>query len=145
MGGSEVEDQRYHGPAKRLLSATALVLVAWLVRRRPFVVAVEGSSMAPTLQDGDLLVAARRGRVHKGSLVLIEHPSQPGFEMVKRVEAMAGDRSGEWFLGADQYFVLGDDPSASTDSRQFGPIAGSAIRGVVRARYWPPSRVRLFG
>jgi signal peptidase I len=43
-------------------------------------------------------------------------------------------------LGPDEYFVLGDFSKRSKDARFFGPILRSDIKGIVTARYWPPSR-----
>lgn len=37
----------------------------------------------------------------------------------------------EWTLADDQYFVLGDNPPASIDSRHYGPISRRAIVGTV--------------
>jgi len=96
--------------------------------------------MQPALQPGDFLVAVRRGSIERGALVVIEHPARPGFEMVKRVDALPGERAGDRILGADEYWVVGDRPDASTDSRSFGAVRRSAIRGIVRFRYWPPPR-----
>lgn len=39
----------------------------------------------------------------------------------------ADDRT-SWRLGAEEVFVLGDYPAASTDSRQWGPVATAALR-----------------
>ena len=46
-------------------------------------------------------------------------------------------------LAADTYWVEGDDPANSTDSRHFGPVPGSAIRGRVRFVYLPAERRRF--
>ena len=43
-------------------------------------------------------------------------------------------------LGAKQYFVLGDNRSASQDSRDFGPVPSAAIFGRVFLTYWPLGR-----
>jgi signal peptidase I len=50
---------------------------------------------------------------------------------------------GEWQLGPDEYFVLGDNRSHSLDSHSFGPVHRSAIKGIARVRYWPPEDVGL--
>lgn len=44
-----------------------------------------------------------------------------------------------WQLGADEYFVMGDNRNHSNDSRAFGPIHKSNIIGEALLRYWPPS------
>ena len=41
------------------------------------------------------------------------------------------------FLEDDQYFVLGDNRSASYDSRRFGPLLEDSIIGRVYLRAWP--------
>jgi hypothetical protein len=38
--------------------------------------------------------------------------------------------------------VRGDNPSASTDSRDFGPVPAASVRGRVVYRYAPPHRRR---
>ena len=40
-------------------------------------------------------------------------------------------------LGPDEYFVLSDYRSATSDSRFFGPLSRSMIRDKVLFRYWP--------
>ncbi|HEU0246631.1 MAG TPA: signal peptidase I [Gaiellaceae bacterium] len=40
-------------------------------------------------------------------------------------------------VGGDQYFVLGDNRSATIDSRQFGPVLRNAIFGRVFVVFWP--------
>ena len=137
--------QRYHGRRKAILSLVCLaVAVRWWARRRPFRVAVEGMSMSRTLVPGDFLVALVPAALRRGCLVVVEHPELPGYEMVKRLAAVPGDEAAGRTLDADEYWVLGDHPDGSTDSRQFGPIGREAIRGVVRLRYWPPSRMSAF-
>ena len=41
------------------------------------------------------------------------------------------------------YFVLGDDSSDSYDSRYWGCLAATEIRGYARAIVWPPARARF--
>ena len=46
---------------------------------------------------------------------------------------------GEWSLGDDQYFVMGDNRSNSDDSRSLGPLGRELIIGKAWACYWPRS------
>jgi len=43
----------------------------------------------------------------------------------------------EWWLGPEEYFVMGDNRSDSQDSRAFGPVHRDLILGRVWFRYWP--------
>ena len=44
---------------------------------------------------------------------------------------------------AGQLFMMGDNRTASRDSRYFGTIAKSAVIGRVFVRIWPPGRIGL--
>jgi signal peptidase I len=47
-------------------------------------------------------------------------------------------------LGTDEYFLLGDNRTASKDSRAFGPVPKDRITGKVLLRAWPFDRLTLF-
>ena len=47
-------------------------------------------------------------------------------------------------LGPEEYFVLGDNRSASLDSRTFGPLTEKNIVGRVWIRGWPLDRATVF-
>ncbi|HEV8419899.1 MAG TPA: signal peptidase I [Actinomycetota bacterium] len=139
-----MREQRYHGHLKGFFPLAAAAMLVWW-RWRPFLVEVEGESMAPTLRPGDYLVAVRLRRVRRGSLVVVEHPDRPGYEMVKRVAALPGERVEDRILGTDEYWVTGDNVDGSSDSRNFGPVGPDVLRGRVVLRYWPARRTNWFG
>lgn len=121
------------GRARWLLLAGVGAAVASM---RPFRVEVAGSSMEPTLRQGDWLVATRRGRVGRGSIVVLAHPERP-LDLVKRVTAVPGDVVAGRPLGPNEYLVAGDNSGRSTDGRHFGTVPRQAIAGLVRVRYHP--------
>ncbi len=49
--------------------------------------------------------------------------------------------SSDMALADDQYFVLGDNRTESSDSRSWGPVTRDRIIGKVIYRYWPPGSI----
>jgi signal peptidase I len=47
-------------------------------------------------------------------------------------------------LGEDEYYVLGDNRPASSDSRSFGPIKKEKVIGRVFLRAWPVTNFTIF-
>lgn len=99
--------------------------------------------MAPTLIPGDWALTIPLRAPARGQVVVVEHPERPGFEMVKRIVAGPGDAIGNRTLGTDEWWVEGDYPKVSTDSRAFGPVAADHLKARVRMVYSPPARRRL--
>ena len=104
-------------------------------------VAVEGSSMQPTLEPGDWLLvdpaAYATAPPAVGDLVLVPDPRDPARLLVKRVAEVDDD--------GRELFVAGDRHEASTDSRAFGSVSTSTVRGGPWFRYWPLRRMGPIG
>ncbi|WP_406859397.1 S26 family signal peptidase [Streptomyces sp. HUAS MG47] len=141
------------------LAGLAALLSVLLVRRRMVVVTVDGSSMVPTLRDGDVVLVRRRrpADLSVGQVVVVECPVPPAARpdwswpdpdepserrawMVKRLAALPGQ---EWpasctgrtgSLPDGTLAVLGDNAAASVDSRQMGAIPVDRVLGVVVRR-----------
>ena len=117
---------------------TSAAVAGFIVGRRPFRVEVKGSSMEPTLHEGDWLVAFANEDPHAGDLVVVEHPERPGFELVKRLTGVPFDVVEGRTLAPDEWWVQGDaEEDATTDSRSFGPLRRSQIKGRVALTYLP--------
>ena len=97
--------------------------------------------MVPALLPGDRLYVDRRAyrtqRPSPGDLVVTRDPERSDRFLVKRVASVE-------MTTADPVLVtlLGDDPTASRDSRQFGPVPPGLLVGRVYRCYSPPERRR---
>jgi nickel-type superoxide dismutase maturation protease len=92
--------------------------------------------MAPRLPSGSLIVARAIDEgtpLRIGDVVVARRPDRPELEIVKRIQAI--DAAGAIFL-------VGDNPAASTDSRQFGTVTRQHILARVDWRYWPLPPIR---
>ncbi|HEX5937942.1 MAG TPA: signal peptidase I [Actinomycetota bacterium] len=123
------------------VAAIAVVLVRW----RPSRIEIEGASMVPTLMPGDWALVVDGRRPRRGDVVVVEHPGRPGYEIVKRIIGVPGDRMGDRSLTDDEFWVEGDRRDASTDSRQFGPVRREHLKARVVVIYWPKERRRRIG
>lgn len=86
--------------------------------------------MSPTITDGDVLAVRFGALARAGDVVLVRWASRPDQLSFKR--AVHPDGDGWW--------VRGDNPFGSTDSRTLGP---AAVLGVARFRLHPfPFRLR---
>jgi len=85
--------------------------------------------MAPTMLPGDRILLRRRrgsGQLRLGTIVAVDDPRPDRTQLlVKRVAAVRGA----------EVTLLGDNLSASTDSRDFGPVELSRIHWVFVRRY----------
>ena len=110
------------------------------------------------------------GAVERGDIVVLRYPLDPSLDYIKRVVGLPGEEvrieGGRlWIDGTlieepyvapdcfdpfthlvtrvkeDHFFVLGDNRLRSSDSREFGQVPRSNIRGKVRLRLWPLDRI----
>ncbi len=107
------------------------------------------------------------GQVRRGDVVVLQSPLDPRVDYVKRVIGLPGDEvliaAGSVWVNGDllaepyaldgdkgifqwarvmpeHYFVLGDNRPQSADSREFGQVPATLLRGRVDLRVWPPTR-----
>ncbi|HWA84416.1 MAG TPA: signal peptidase I [Fimbriimonadaceae bacterium] len=136
----------------------SLLAAGYLVQPyRPVI--VNGQSMEPTFENGQLVFAVREHRKPKvGDVVLVE---KDGSLLIKRVSMIGGDHYEEayvpyahrWTLieapavrrmvnrglvpcrvrtiPNGEMFITGDNAEVSLDSRMFGLVPESAIRGFI--------------
>lgn len=146
-----------------LIALLAIFLVLVLVGR-PYI--VHGSSMYPTLNDGDrVFVVPYRGNtsVDRGDVVVLKGVGNTDEMLIKRAVALPGDKvtigDGKVIVN-DRYvhrntnrtsnqpqsqlvpdrmlFVMGDNEGHSYDSRTFGPIPENRVVGKAMFIFWPP-------
>jgi len=129
---------------------------------------VRGTSMEPTLRDGQYLVVSKLAYwlrpADRGDIVVFRPPNSLSDDYIKRVVGLPGEQvkisngqvrvdgvpleetyvinqssySGSWKLGDDEYFVLGDNRRNSSDSHTWGMVPRENIIGKAWLCYWPP-------
>lgn len=153
-----------------VLIALGLFLVVNLVTAR---IRVEGNSMEPSLHDGEFVVVNRLSLMweepSRGDIVVFHFPLDPTRRYIKRVIGLPGDvvsvqdgevfingtkldepyvaapptYTGEWAVGEEEVFVLGDNRNYSSDSQNWGNLSQHAIIGKAVLVYWPPTEIGL--
>jgi signal peptidase I len=153
-----------------IVVAAAAVLISTLFLP---ILRVTGTSMTPTLQNGELVVCKKRGDFQRGDIVAFYYNNKI---LLKRVIGVSGDvididddgtvyvndekldepYVDELALGEcdiklpyqvpdERIFVMGDHRSTSVDSRSksVGCIAEEAVVGRVMFRVWPFKKISL--
>jgi len=115
-------------------------------------------------------VTFRLAGLDRGDIVVLQYPLDPSLDYIKRVIGLPGDkvvitrgtvfvngkRLNEPYVGphsvepwthlntvvrANHCFVLGDNRSRSSDSREFGQVPYGNLRGRAMFRFWPMGRI----
>lgn len=123
---------------------------------------VNGSSMAPTLQDGEVYrVSKRESSIHRGDIIVFRLKKE-NLSYTKRVIALPGEkvavRDNHVYINEHKlsepylqkhsdihdiktvevppghFYVLGDDRVESYDSRHFGPIPQTSVIGILQTK-----------
>ena len=146
---------------KNLLPYIVIIIVVILMRT--FIITpvkVDGSSMVPTLKNNDILLLKKYDKDYKyGDIVILKYGKA---NLVKRIIGVPGDYINEKEIEdpyskitnnfnlsdygynkipKDYYFVMGDNRTASSDSRIIGLIKKSDILGTTNFRIFPFSSI----
>ena len=151
-----------------LLIAGLLFLAVNLVTAR---IRVEGNSMEPSLHDGEFVVvnrlAYRWSEPTRGDIVVFRFRLDPERRFIKRIIGLPGDTlrveggqvfvdgvplqepyiaaqpryTGQWTVGPQEVFVLGDNRNNSSDSQNWGMVPFEDSLGKAILVYWPPSEL----
>lgn len=161
--------RRYHRALRSTIYALVVVAAAAVLAATIWmpVLRIFGTSMTPTLQEGDIVVSVKGTHIKQGDIVAFYLGNQI---LVKRCIAGPGqwvdiDENGSVYVDGElldepyltekalgdcdislpcqvpdnQYFCLGDHRSSSADSRNsnVGCVPGEKIVGEILFRVWP--------
>ena len=170
---AELKREKYRGRYWKMLRGTVAVLVvvaatAVLISNLLLpILRIYGSSMTPTLVNGNIVAAVRNGTYQRGDIIAFYYNNKI---LVKRVIGMPGewvnmDENGNVTIDGEpleepyltekslgecdielpyqvpegRYFVMGDHRSVSSESRssQVGCVSEEQIVGKLLFRLWP--------
>ena len=155
------------------LLLAGIVWAAFTITTARFV--VEGNSMEPNIHTGEFILVTKTSywfsEPKRGDIIVFHFPGNPNDDFIKRIIGLPGDsialRSGQffingvplqesfetyptpssgfWTVGEDEYFVVGDNRSNSSDSRTWRSpgLDKDLIIGKAWVIYWPPGEWNL--
>ena len=101
----------------------------WYMRIQP--VKVEGTAMAPTLNDGDLIIIERHAtKFERGDIVIFLYPEDPVRSYLKRVVGLPNEtidiREGKVFINGQPLLEPYVDPELDQSRRDLAPVTLAA-------------------
>jgi nickel-type superoxide dismutase maturation protease len=104
-----------------------VAIISWydiflLITKRGKRVRIEGNSMLPELKEGDEVLVKQTNTYKVGEIVLAIHPFKTSVKIIKRIDQISE---------AGEFFLLGDNPNESTDSRTLGLFSQLQLLGKV--------------
>jgi hypothetical protein len=94
--------------------------------------------MAPTLRDGDAVLARVGGRAPRpGDVVLARFPVRPELLVIKRIARPYDETGVQPPEHAGRWWLQGDNPLVTDDSRRYGP---GTVEARVVLKWWPSLR-----
>jgi len=170
----------FRGPASRIVVTGMALVLAGLLAAAGLAglaallgnsrVTVRGRSMAPLLEDGELVLidrlAYRFGRPRRGDVALVRGRADGGPNLLLKWivglpdeavmlsrdrlhidghpldlgRPVVGSSPGRWRLDADSYFLLSENLAVGTDSRHTGPVHRADLLGRAWLVYAPAVR-----
>jgi signal peptidase I len=118
-----------------LLAIVAIILLVIHIDREYFIVKVDGFSMYPTYNNGDMLIAKRvctRDDMEFDKVYIYRHDNK---YIIKRLISITDIVSHKDFCKEHNYYFLGDNLKDSIDSRLYGAIPFKDIVGKVMFKF----------
>ena len=143
---AELKREKYRGRYWKMLRGTVAVLVvvaatAVLISNLLLpILRIYGSSMTPTLVNGNIVAAVRNGTYQRGDIGNVTIDGEPLEEPYLTEKALGEcDIELPYQVPEGRYFVMGDHRSVSSDSRssQVGCVSEEQIVGKLLFRLWP--------
>ena len=146
-----------------------VIIIIAVILIRAFIITpvrVQGPSMNNTLENGDILLLYKLGKINRFDVVVLQEEDDKEV-IIKRVIGMPGEtisivddviyingekleenysigNTGDYkvtTLGSDEYFLLGDNRTVSKDSRIIGPVKKKDIKGKTIFRLYPFKKI----